>query len=288
MILMIRMNDGNVASVKNVTASSFPFRFSVILLGLLIACGGSSKQSERAGEPRIGDDLDEGSGGLLAGRSQTHRAQAPMLDDSPNDEGESNRSGVDIRGLKGTLDPYDIQRGIEPHQGALSACYNEKVGRRRYLGGDIVLQFTIARSGEVKRVSIKKSDLGAWDVERCMLEVSRTMRFTRPQGGEADFTLPLEFSPTRSVVWLDDETANAQVSEQKAMLRECAKKARRPKHVIVTLYVGARGAVTSVGFASSAKRPIGDQWADCAQAVIRSWILTDPLGRVAKLSFRYN
>ncbi len=117
------------------------------------------------------------------------------------------------------------------------------------------------------------------------------MTFTRPQGGEADFTLPLEFSPTRSVVWLDDETAKAQVGEQKAMLGECAKmsKTRRPRHVMVTLYVGARGAVTSVGFASSsAKRPIRDKWADCAQAMIRSWVLADPLGRVAKLSFRYN
>ncbi len=111
-----------------------------------------------------------------------------------------------------------------------------------------------------------------------------------PRGGDADFTLPLEFTATRSVIWLEEAVAKAQVKEHKSALRECARsqKTRNPKAVMVTVYVGPRGAVQSVGFSSADKRPLTDAWADCAETTIRAWILADPMGRVAKMAFRYN
>ena len=58
-----------------------------------------------------------------------------------------------------------------------------------------------------------------------------------------------------------------------------------PSDVVVTLYVGTRGKVQSVGFASSAA-PLSDGWADCAAEMIQSWQLVDPRGQVAKLTYR--
>lgn len=251
---------------------------------LAASCGGSDKPA--AGTP---DTEPEGDDGKieLGDRSRTHQTRVPTMGDDDDDDDEP---GVEVKGLKGRLDPYDIQAGVEPHFGSLTACYADNLKRRRYLGGDITFKFTVDRQGGVKTVQLSKSDLGAWDVEKCMLGVARSMKFAAPKGGEADFTLPLEFDATRSVTWLEEEAGLAQVKELKRELRACAKenKTRTPRKVMVTLYVGTRGGVTSVGFASAHKRPITDLWADCAETKIRAWVLSDPLGKVAKLAFRWN
>ena len=56
----------------------------------------------------------------------------------------------------------------------------------------------------------------------------------------------------------------------------------------MTLYLGNRGVVKSVGFASPHKRGIEREWAACASEKILAWTLSDPRGKVAKLGFRYN
>ena len=59
-----------------------------------------------------------------------------------------------------------------------------------------------------------------------------------------------------------------------------------PANVAVTVYVGPRGKVLSVGFA--APQPLAPAWADCAEAKVGAWTLTDPRGKVAKLAFVYH
>ena len=250
----------------------------------LAACGGSDKPTQGPDGVASGDDDHQVE---LGDRDRKHETRVPTLDDDDDDDDEP---GLEVKGLKGSLSSYDIQAGVEPHAGSISACYSSNLKKRRYLGGDITFKFTVKIDGDVKLVQLSKSDLGAWDVEKCMLSVARTMKFAAPKGGEAEFTLPLEFDATRSVIWLEEEAGLAQVKELKGELGSCASetKTRAPNDVMVTLYVGRRGAVTSVGFASPAKQPIADDWADCAEAKIRAWVLADPLGKVAKIAFKWN
>lgn len=247
-----------------------------LAIALICACGGSDKKAEEPDDDRI----------AIGDRDPETRAPIDVEDDDDGDDDDS----LEISGLRGHLDPYDIERGVQPHAGALTGCYNNRVGRMRYVGGDVELKYLISRAGEVKRVQLAKSDLGAWNIEKCLLEAARQMTFTKPKGGEAVFSLPLEFSPTRSVQWLEEDIGLAQVKPFVSELSACAAESetRDPREVTVTVYVGPRGVVKSVGFASAAKREIPDAWADCAEAKIKAWTLADPLGRIAKLAFRYN
>ena len=252
-----------------------------------LACGGSEKPVENNDRKAGGGDTGDGQIELGDRSRTTHITRMPTMDDDDDDDDEP---GVEVKGLKGRLESYDIQAGVEPHFADLTQCYASKIKRRRYLGGDITFKFTVAISGAVKEVHLEKSDLGAWDVEKCMLGIARTMTFAKPKGGEAEFTLPLEFDATRAVSWLDEDAGVAQVRELKRELKSCAKEAktRTPRGLMITLYVAARGQVTSVGFASKAKRAMSDAWADCAEQKIRAWVLIDPLGKVAKLAFKWN
>ncbi|HLU68190.1 MAG TPA: AgmX/PglI C-terminal domain-containing protein [Kofleriaceae bacterium] len=243
---------------------------SLVLL-LAAACGGSDRPP--ADEPTASEPPPE----VLS------------TDDEEDDEVED---GLEVTGLKGRLDPHQIEAGVQPHQSALAGCYRAQLRRVRFLGGEITLKLVVGPDGAVASVQILESDLGSWPVEKCLLEVARSMTFPEPRGGDrhADFTLPLDFNSGRGrVVWWEEEKVAAHVSQKLPELDACEEESGEPapSNVWVTLYLGNRGAVRSVGFASPSERPIPDAWADCAAEVVGGWALADPLGKIAKTSFRY-
>ena len=201
----------------------------------------------------------------------------------PRSADDDDDDGVEIEGLKGHLDQADIQAGVEPHHDALTSCFMSRVGKRRFLGGQIELAWRIARDGSVKEVQIAAGDLGAWPIEKCLLEVSRSMTFARPKGGLAEFSLPLDFPPRGTVLSWDEQKAQTEIEDKLPELAACD---GAGGEVVVTLYVGTRGQVQSVGF-SSPGAPYSDAWADCAAEAIGGWTLSDPRGQVAKLAFRF-
>lgn len=252
-------------------------RLVVISTLALLACGGSDKKVD---SPDLDEDIvldDEA--------PTTHRASAPALEDDDDHD-----DGMTIEGLKGHLDPYDIQKGVEPHSTALATCFSGQAKSARYLGGEIVLSFTVARDGTVKSVRASRSSVGSWQVENCLLVEGKTMTFKKPKGGEADFTLPLDFDARRPANWWSEEKAEQEIAERPAELRKCRQETKTPdpQNVWVTLYLGNRGVVKSVGFASPHKKGIDPLWAECAAGKITAWTLNDPRGKIAKLGFRYN
>jgi hypothetical protein len=234
----------------------------------LSGCGGGDK-------PVAAPEPVEDTGG---------RRRAPPDDDDDRDD------GVEIEGLRGHLERGEIEAGVSPHHDDLSRCFTARVGKRRFLGGQVELKWRVARDGSVKQVAVTSSDLGAWEVEKCLLEVGRSMRFAKPTGGEAEFSLPLDFPARGGVLPWDGDRAAIEVEKHLADLAQCADSgagatAVAPGEVAVTLYVGTRGQVQSAGFAAEA--PLDDSWADCAAALMLEWTLSDPRGKVAKLGFRY-
>lgn len=241
-----------------------------------LGCGGSSKKSA-APDTSATDDGED--------RTGPRRASAPTLDDEEPDDGD-----VQIAGLKGRLDAFDINRGLEPHKASWGACFTDNVGRQRYLGGPVEFKFVINPDGTVKTIHFLRSELGAWKIEKCMLDIGRSMTFARPKGrAEADFTVPLAFEAQAPVkVWGEARAAEEVDEEKTAELAACAQKTetRDPQNIWIVMYVGPRGQVLSVGFASP-DGPLSDDWASCAEGKVKAWTLTDPRGR-AKMLYHYN
>jgi len=253
---------------------------------LLAACGGSqSKPPAVVEEPK-------------------RVTRVPVEDD------EGPEDGVTFVKSKGSISAEQIQSGLTPHQQELADCYMSKVGKRRWLGGHVVLQWNLEADGAVSSVKLTESNLGSWSIEQCMIEVARTATFGKPNGGKVDFTVPLDFTAKGGAQQWDEDQALRAVGGQLASLDDGddfeldrGKKAKRgkkapvekdkderpetaPSNVFVTMYVGPGGKVQSVGFASPTTE-VGHKWAACAEQAASAWRLPDPRGQIAKLAVRY-
>lgn len=188
---------------------------------------------------------------------------------------------------KGHVEPAVVEAAIAPHRDALTACYLQRVGKRRWLGGQLTLRWDVAADGAMTQVVLAESDLGAWPIEKCLLDLARTITFGAPIGGAAEVVLPLALAARgRVVIWKDEQSDRA-VGTQLGKLDRCARgKVVAPRNVRITLYVGPHGRVQSVGFSSNS-HAIDDAWAACAEKLVLGWSLPDPKGQVAKLGVRY-
>jgi TonB family protein len=257
--------------------SSTASRITTIVL-LLAACGGSDKK-----DTEEADDSSGGGGGLK---------YDDVRKSTDDEEDEGGTDDIEVEGLKGRLEPHQIEAGMQPHQQALARCYQGQLKATKFLGGKLVLKTVVGPDGTVKQVTIIESDVGSWAVEKCLLEIARAMKFAKPKGGdgEADFTLPLDFNSGRGrVLWWTEEKIEAVVAEKMVELDECEQQVGVvvPSNVWVTLYFANKGEVKSVGFSSPEPEPIQDTWADCAAQVVATWVMPDPLGRIAKSAFRF-
>ena len=235
-----------------------------LLILAVAACGGKSASAK---EPEV----------VVSPKATT---RVPV-EEPPEEE------GVTIMNARGHMELSVIDAGLSPHNEALTDCYMSKLNRRRWLGGHVVLKWDIKKDGTVSAVKLVESDLGNWPIEKCLLEVARSATFGKPVGGDADFSVPLEFTAKGKLIsWEEDKGLKA-VGGQTVKLDACAKgKVPAPSDVTVTVYVGPAGKAQSVGFAS-AKTTIDDAWGDCAEKAAMAWRLPDPKGIVAKLAIKY-
>lgn len=226
-----------------------------------------------------------------------------------NEEDEA-EDGVTFTKTRGSISAEAIQAALAPHNQAMMDCYTQNVGKRRWLGGHVVLHWDLKADGTVASVKMAESNLGSWAVEKCLLEVAWSATFDKPKGGDADFTLPLDFQPPSGTKIWDDDMALRAVGGQLAALDDCddfepgkpsknprkapkhpkadkpVRPERPPSNVTITLYVGPQGKTQSIGFSSSTSE-VGEKWAACAEQTAQMWRLPDPRGQIAKLAVRY-
>lgn len=250
---------------------------SALVLALALAqaglgCGGSDKQSDTA--DLATDEVPT-----------SHRATAPPTTDDEDDE------GLEVEGLKGRLEPYQVEAGLKPHHGALAKCYQTQFKRKKFLGGKIQLEAVVGPDGTVSQVRAVESEIGSWPVESCLLDTMAQATFAKPKGGDriATFKVPLDFTGKTSVLWWPEERIQTVVDENLVALEACASETEttEPSDVWVTVYIGVKGKVKSVGFASPAS-DVPPEWAECAVEAVSQWTMPDPRGRMAKTAFRYN
>jgi len=196
--------------------------------------------------------------------------------------------GAQVVGARGHLEDAAVDAALAPHRTALTRCYTQKVGRRTWLGGRVVLRWAVGADGALTSVRITESDLGAWPVESCLLSIARQVSFGTPIGGAAEVTLPLELSVAKPLAISQEPPAAKATSALLAKLDACAKgkaKLAMPHDVALTIYLGPRGAAASIGFASA--MDLDDDWAACAEKAALGWRVPESKGQVTKLALRY-
>src|SRR6478735_11161553 len=133
----------------------------------VMACGGGNQPApEKPVEPVV-----------------AHATRVPIEDESKD---EPQEEGVTFKNTKGAMSKEAIEAGLAPHTAALSDCYTSQVGRRRWLGGHVVLHWDIKADGTVTSVKLAESDLGAWPVEKCLLDTAWQASFSKPTGGDTE------------------------------------------------------------------------------------------------------
>jgi hypothetical protein len=207
-------------------------------------------------------------------------AKRVPIEDSEPDE------GVTVVNARGHMEKEAVEAGLAPHSNELTDCYMKNSKRRKWLGGHVLIHWDIKKDGTLTAVKLmSESNLGAWAIEKCIIDVARSASFDKPIGGDADFTLPLDFTAARSSMpWSEDQALRA-VGGQMVKLETCDKKHTHPRDVVITLYVGPHGKTQSVGFSSDFSE-IDEKWAECAAKAAMGWRLPDPKGVVAKLAVR--
>ena len=229
-----------------------------VWLGLALACGGGEETND-------------------AEATTTSTSNATSGDERPVERND----GVGIEGLMGTISAMAVQRALEPRIGRFFSCFNQRSGDVEVLGGRIVMAFRIRTDGSVLWVYPRESNIGDRETERCMLEVAASTRFSRPQGGEAEFSYPLEVDPpddVRPATFWDASRVSTHVDRVRGEIVDCG-----PGPFRVTVYVAPGGRVIAAG-ASTTEQTQGDSL-DCVADAVRGWAMPDPGSYPAKVSF---
>jgi TonB family protein len=122
---------------------------------------------------RFGDGDRAGSGpgyGNGVGQLATRRARVP-------------EALPGIATVRGTLDKEIIRRIVRRHLNEVRFCYTQALAARPSLEGRLLVQFTIAPTGQVLASALGSSTLGAPAVESCVVQAVKRWEFPAPQGG---------------------------------------------------------------------------------------------------------
>jgi TonB family protein len=187
-------------------------------------------------------------------------------------------------GMLGTLDDDQMAGPIGQRTNELLAC-KDRAHLPHYVGGTVTLRFRVARSGEVKRVSLEDSTLGSWQVERCALDIARTLQFSHPKGGEAEFSYPLSYAASSPVSEWDGSRVAPQMQRHRKDFEHCTGAPARTAPWKLTVYIGAGGKVTSAGVTSH--DPLDDAFVDCVVKRVHALTFADPMGHGVRVSYQF-
>jgi TonB family protein len=136
---------------------------------------------------RFGDGNRAGSGpGYGAGVGQLALRRTPRIPEAlPG-----------LASVRGTLDKEIIRRIVRRHLNEVRFCYTQALAAHPALEGRLVVQFTIAPTGQVLASALGSSTLGAPAVESCVVQAVKRWDFPEPEGGGlAIVSYPFQLSP---------------------------------------------------------------------------------------------
>jgi TonB family protein len=185
----------------------------------------------------------------------------------------------------GVLDDKEVADALDAHLDDVRDCYHRAGKAQRYAGGKVVLRFLVGGDGHPQDVLVIESNLGNYDVERCLVEVGRRIAFPPPLGNKATtFEYPVEFRSTNQVTVLDIDGPKVEhdVAAFLPQLAACGQLAKDA--AVAILYIEPNGFPGSVGLAAASA--LDEDVGDCMVQTIRRWRMSATLpGRVLRANF---
>ncbi len=114
----------------------------------------------------------------------------------PADGGSPADRPTSSTNARGSMAKEDIRRVVRSHIDEVKACYEQELTKEPSLFGEIMVQFTIAASGEVIASVLQSSTMGNGRVENCAVQAVRRWQFPRPVGGIVIVSYPFDLTPS--------------------------------------------------------------------------------------------
>jgi len=183
----------------------------------------------------------------------------------------------------GVYESADVEAALAERMDEVRGCYRRAGRAQRYAGGTVTLRFAVQGDGTTEDVLVIGSDLGNYEVERCLVGVGRTVKFPAPSGNKATtFEYPVEFRSTHELQVLDlDESIKIEhdMAVSMHLLAGCGPVSETGASAI--FYVEPSGAIGSVGLATSS--PVNEEAAACTVREMRRWRMSATLpGRMLR------
>jgi TonB family protein len=193
--------------------------------------------------------------------------------------------GMKVDNEMGVLETADVEDTLQARLDDVRACYRRAGKAQEYAGGRVLLRFLVGGDGRPEDVWVIESSLGNYSVERCLVEVGRSVVFSAPSGHKATtFEYPVEFRSTNEVTVLDVEglKIDHDVSAFLPQLAACGPLAKAP--VVAIMYIEPSGFPGSVGLATDVA--LDEDAGDCVVQAILRWKMSAALpGHVLRANF---
>jgi hypothetical protein len=183
----------------------------------------------------------------------------------------SDTDGLQISLEHGVISQDAAQEAVMARWKELTRCYGQAGPAMGFAGGPVTMRFMVDGRGVTADVRIVDSQLGNFEVERCLVGVGRTIAFPQPKGNATahiDYTLEFRSTGAIAVMDLPVDELNAQLPALVTRLAGACE-GLGAEEVAATLYIDAAGAVRSVGLASPA--PFDETAGHCISESIRHW-----------------
>jgi TonB family protein len=185
----------------------------------------------------------------------------------------------------GVVDTADVEEVLEGHFDEIRGCYQRAGKAQRYAGGKVTLRFLVGGNGQSEDVLVVESNLGNYNVERCLVEVGRRLTFKAPEGNRpTTFDYPVEFHSTHEVTVLDLDGLKIEhdISGLLPRLAACGRLAT--DDVTAFMYIEPNGFPGSVGLSGASN--LDEGVAGCVvQTIRRSRMSTVLPGHVLRCNF---
>jgi TonB family protein len=193
--------------------------------------------------------------------------------------------GMAVDNEMGVLESGDVEDALQARFEDVRNCYERAGKAREYAGGRVLLHFLVDGTGHAQDVWVVESTLGNYFVERCLVEVGRSVAFPAPSGRKATtFDYPVEFRSTHGMAVLDIDglKIDRDLAAFMPQLASCGRIAQEPVNAI--MYIEPTGFPGSVGLAAGSA--LDETAGQCAVETMQRWKMSATLpGKMLRATF---
>ena len=217
------------------------------------------------------------SGAHVGAEDRPAKRRRAVAEKSGSFESSPGAAQMGLQNEVGVYEGQDVEEALSGHMEAVRDCYGRAGRAQRFAGGQVMLRFLVGGDGTPQDVRVIATDLGNYEVERCLVGVGRRVKFPAPNGGKATtFEYPVEFRSTHEIN-VQDLADSLKVDHDVATfihsLSSCGSIAEGGASAI--LYIEPSGSISSVGLA--AESALDEEAGACMVREMRRWRMSATL-----------